>query len=105
MHLYSVQVIIWKPIHKNRLLETGGHSLYFRMGYAEVVQFIGTRSPCSHDLISRILTFNSQICTELASSGRVVLALEHRDGTGPACVDSEGRVKLYTKESEVMYTH
>jgi Platelet-activating factor acetylhydrolase, isoform II len=26
---------------------------------------------------------NSQVCTHLASSGKVVLAIEHRDGTSP----------------------
>ncbi|KAH0587764.1 hypothetical protein H2248_006520 [Termitomyces sp. 'cryptogamus'] len=31
-------------------------------------------------------TAYSQICSRLASSGRVVLAMEHRDGTGSACI-------------------
>ncbi|KAG6854880.1 hypothetical protein C0991_012070 [Blastosporella zonata] len=31
-------------------------------------------------------TAYSQICTQLASSGRVVLAMEHRDGTGCTCL-------------------
>ncbi|RDB22670.1 Platelet-activating factor acetylhydrolase 2 [Hypsizygus marmoreus] len=30
-------------------------------------------------------TAYSQLCSRLAASGKVVLALEHRDGTGPAC--------------------
>ncbi|KAI0265829.1 platelet-activating factor acetylhydrolase, isoform II-domain-containing protein [Gloeopeniophorella convolvens] len=38
----------------------------------------------SHGLGGGRTTY-SQLCTHLASSGRVVIALEHRDGTGPIC--------------------
>uniref|UniRef100_A0A0W0EZD9 1-alkyl-2-acetylglycerophosphocholine esterase n=1 Tax=Moniliophthora roreri TaxID=221103 RepID=A0A0W0EZD9_MONRR len=53
----------------------------------------------------------AQICTRLASSGRVVLAIEHRDGTATSCVtrswDSEGKCStrpiLYIRESDATY--
>ncbi|KAK7060480.1 hypothetical protein VNI00_001245 [Paramarasmius palmivorus] len=56
-------------------------------------------------------TAYSQICTRIASSGRVVLAIEHRDGTGTACTtrswDSEGKCStrpiLYIRESDALY--
>lgn len=51
----------------------------------------------------------SQFCSGLAASGKVVLALEHRDGTGIACTprlwnqgsQSESRKLLYLRESDV----
>jgi len=57
-------------------------------------------------------TFNSkssQFCSQLASAGVVVLAVEHRDGTGTFCMPrawekdgrSEPRDLYYLKESDV----
>lgn len=51
----------------------------------------------------------SQFCCRLAASGRVVLAVEHRDGTGTACfpqswkVDGEriSRTLLYLRENDI----
>lgn len=53
----------------------------------------------------------SQLCSRLAASGKVVLALEHRDGTGPACIIrslgpdgklSEGyETKLYIQDDDI----
>ncbi|KAK0230986.1 platelet-activating factor acetylhydrolase, isoform II-domain-containing protein [Armillaria fumosa] len=37
-------------------------------------------------------TAYSQICSRIATSGRVVLAVEHRDGTSPACVTRDWHV-------------
>ncbi|KAK0191153.1 platelet-activating factor acetylhydrolase, isoform II-domain-containing protein [Armillaria mellea] len=56
-------------------------------------------------------TAYSQICSRLAASGRVVLAVEHRDGTAPACVtrewDVDGtrtpRVIRYMQEKDVRW--
>jgi platelet-activating factor acetylhydrolase len=39
----------------------------------------------------------------MAASGKVVLAIEHRDGTGPVVVDSRGEPKLYIQEDQWMY--
>ncbi|KJA29853.1 hypothetical protein HYPSUDRAFT_127126 [Hypholoma sublateritium FD-334 SS-4] len=54
-------------------------------------------------------TAYSQFCSGLAASGKVVLALEHRDGTGIACrprlwnqgSQSDSRMLLYLRESDV----
>ncbi|KAH7931206.1 hypothetical protein BV22DRAFT_998558 [Leucogyrophana mollusca] len=48
-------------------------------------------------------TAYSQLCTRLASSGRVVLAMEHRDGSGHACIPSNSQTKLYIKERDVIW--
>jgi platelet-activating factor acetylhydrolase len=50
---------------------------------------------------------NSQLCTHLASSGKVVIAMEHRDGTGPICrprSEATGEIasQLYISPSEVV---
>ena len=54
----------------------------------------------------------SQICSRIASSGRVVLAIEHRDGTAPACTprykgeDGIAEVpRLYLRDEDVMQVH
>ncbi|KAF8076569.1 platelet-activating factor acetylhydrolase, isoform II-domain-containing protein [Lyophyllum atratum] len=55
-------------------------------------------------------TAYSQICSRMAASGKVVLALEHRDGTGCACVmrvrGPDGRYQdkpiLYYQEADVI---
>ncbi|KAF9247381.1 platelet-activating factor acetylhydrolase [Melanogaster broomeanus] len=48
-------------------------------------------------------TAYSQICTRMASSGRVVLALEHRDGSGHAVVPSSSETILYIRESDLVW--
>ncbi|KAF4602119.1 hypothetical protein EYR40_005323 [Pleurotus pulmonarius] len=56
-------------------------------------------------------TAYSQICTRLAASGKVVLALEHRDGTGHVCIprsqDETGRLvprpKRYIRENDISW--
>ncbi|KAF9464383.1 platelet-activating factor acetylhydrolase [Collybia nuda] len=58
-------------------------------------------------------TAYSQFCSRLAASGKVVLAMEHRDGTGHACTSrswgSNGKSKprsiLYYKDSEIILDH
>lgn len=54
----------------------------------------------------------SQFCCRLAASGRVVLAVEHRDGTGTVSMPrswhidgnkSEPRTLLYLRESDIQY--
>ncbi|KAA1466689.1 hypothetical protein DENSPDRAFT_926059 [Dentipellis sp. KUC8613] len=60
----------------------------------------------SHGLGGGSTTY-SQICANLASSGKVVLALEHRDGTSPVCmVDSatgKARPRLYINPEHVIW--
>ncbi|PPQ64631.1 hypothetical protein CVT24_008368 [Panaeolus cyanescens] len=54
-------------------------------------------------------TVYSQYCSRLAASGRIVLAVEHRDGSGTACMPrswnqqgrSEPRTVLYIKEADI----
>ncbi|KAJ7129494.1 platelet-activating factor acetylhydrolase, isoform II-domain-containing protein [Mycena epipterygia] len=56
-------------------------------------------------------TAYSQLCSEMAASGKVVLAAEHRDGTSPACTPrapgpdgvSRSRTVLYYREADVMF--
>ncbi|KAK0468154.1 platelet-activating factor acetylhydrolase, isoform II-domain-containing protein [Desarmillaria tabescens] len=56
-------------------------------------------------------TAYSQICSRIAASGRVVLAVEHRDGTAPACITREWstdgtrtlRVVRYLQEKDVRW--
>ncbi|SJL01785.1 uncharacterized protein ARMOST_05108 [Armillaria ostoyae] len=56
-------------------------------------------------------TAYSQICSRIAASGRVVLAVEHRDGTAPACITREwhvdgtrtSRVVRYMQEKDVQW--
>ncbi|KAJ7765061.1 platelet-activating factor acetylhydrolase, isoform II-domain-containing protein [Mycena maculata] len=52
-------------------------------------------------------TAYSQICSEMAASGRVVLAIEHRDGTAPACTSRAGspdeRTILYYRTADVVF--
>ncbi|KAJ7684003.1 platelet-activating factor acetylhydrolase, isoform II-domain-containing protein [Mycena rosella] len=47
-------------------------------------------------------TAYSQLCSEMAAAGRVVLAIEHRDGTAPACAP-RGRTVLYYREDDVAF--
>lgn len=48
-------------------------------------------------------TVYSEICTHIASSGRVVLAMEHRDGSCYACIPSCGDPILYTREIDLVW--
>lgn len=53
--------------------------------------------------------FHSQFCSQLAASGKVVLAIEHRDGSGIFCMPrawtngrkGQPRNLLYLRESDV----
>ncbi|KAI0050253.1 hypothetical protein FA95DRAFT_1536850 [Auriscalpium vulgare] len=61
----------------------------------------------SHGLGGGSTTY-SQLCTHLASTGKVVLALEHRDGTGPVCRPRSSDTgkpqrKLYISPDEVVW--
>lgn len=56
-------------------------------------------------------TAYSQLCCHLAASGRVVLAVEHRDGTGTACIPQSWKVDgkrtsrtlLYLRENDIRW--
>ncbi|KAF9268144.1 hypothetical protein L218DRAFT_892916 [Marasmius fiardii PR-910] len=56
-------------------------------------------------------TAYSQVCSRIAASGRVVLAIEHRDGTNPACQtrswDADGKCTtkpiFYTRQADVSF--
>ncbi|KAJ3722398.1 platelet-activating factor acetylhydrolase, isoform II-domain-containing protein [Lentinula raphanica] len=59
----------------------------------------------SHGLGGSPTTY-SQLCTRLAASGKVVIAMEHRDGTMPSCiVPYKGSQKplFYVRESDVSW--
>ncbi|KAJ4478305.1 platelet-activating factor acetylhydrolase, isoform II-domain-containing protein [Lentinula aciculospora] len=59
----------------------------------------------SHGLGGSATTY-SQFCVQLAASGRIVVAMEHRDGTMPSCIapyNGRKRPLLYIKESEVTW--
>ena len=67
-----------------------------------------SRARASIVCFQQLLTLdNSQLCTHLASSGKVVIAMEHRDGTGPICrsrseATGERSSRLYISPSEVV---
>ena len=52
---------------------------------------------------------SSQYCSRLAASGRVVIAIEHREGSGPSCMPrswnregrSEPRTLFYLREDDI----
>ncbi|KAJ6628803.1 platelet-activating factor acetylhydrolase, isoform II-domain-containing protein [Mycena sp. CBHHK59/15] len=56
-------------------------------------------------------TAYSQLCSQMAASGNVVLAVEHRDGTAPACTTRTGspngkpgtRTILYYQDDDVVW--
>ncbi|KIJ70137.1 hypothetical protein HYDPIDRAFT_77500 [Hydnomerulius pinastri MD-312] len=48
-------------------------------------------------------TAYSQVCTRMASTGHVVLALEHRDGSGHVVVPSSSAPTLYIKEADLVW--
>ncbi|KII94903.1 hypothetical protein PLICRDRAFT_47906 [Plicaturopsis crispa FD-325 SS-3] len=48
-------------------------------------------------------TSYSQICSRLAASGRVVLAFEHHDGTGPMFMNSNGETRLYLQDTDIVW--
>lgn len=54
----------------------------------------------SHGLVGTRNTY-STLCAHLAAQGRIVLAMEHRDGTGPV-VFPHGRVMQYIVPDEVL---
>ncbi|KAJ7180278.1 platelet-activating factor acetylhydrolase, isoform II-domain-containing protein [Mycena crocata] len=58
----------------------------------------------SHGLGGSRTTY-SQLCCEMAAAGRVVLAIEHRDGTAPACTPRDAarrpRTVLYYRDVDV----
>ncbi|KAJ3811717.1 platelet-activating factor acetylhydrolase [Lentinula aff. lateritia] len=59
----------------------------------------------SHGLGGSPTTY-SQLCVRLAASGKIVVAMEHRDGTMPSCFapyNGRNRRLLYIKESEVSW--
>jgi hypothetical protein len=78
------------------------------MGLEEVGPLIGAHQ-YNGGVSSPALHRYSQFCSRLAASGKVVLAIEHRDGTGPACMPrswnegekSEPRPFLYLQESDI----
>ena len=47
-------------------------------------------------------TVSSQLCSRLASSGLVVLAIQHCDGSGHAFISSTTGLRLYIKEKDLM---
>lgn len=49
-------------------------------------------------------TAYSQVCTRLASSGRVVLAIQHRDGSGHAFISLTSEPRLYVREKDLIWT-
>lgn len=49
-------------------------------------------------------TAYSQVCTRLASSGRVVLAIQHRDGSGHAFISLTTEPRLYVREKDLIWT-
>lgn len=49
-------------------------------------------------------TAYSQVCTRLASSGRVVLAIQHRDGSGHAFISLTTGPRLYVREKDLIWT-
>ncbi|KAH7876864.1 platelet-activating factor acetylhydrolase, isoform II-domain-containing protein [Lentinula edodes] len=59
----------------------------------------------SHGLGGSPTTY-SQLCVRLAASGKIVVAVEHRDGTMPSCFapyNGRNRRLLYIRESEVSW--
>lgn len=78
------------------------------MGSEEAELLIGAQH-YNGGVIFHALHGYSQFCSRLAASGKVVLAIEHRDGTGPVCMPrswnegrkSEPRSLLYLRESDI----
>lgn len=77
-----------------------------------LAQAHGQRRPLvifSHGLVGTRSTY-SQYCSMLAAAGMIVLAIEHRDGSGPAVMlpssDEKGRVEeemLYVRLDDLTY--
>lgn len=103
MHLSS---ILRKPKSSKAILV--GRSSSSLMVFGEIGRATGLLNCCythEHAFDSK----SSQFCSQLASSGKVVLAVEHRDGTGIFCMpcawEKDGRSRprdlFYLKESDV----
>lgn len=82
------------------------------MGWVEIGPLTGRQSICfCHILWFWYIYIYSQFCCRMAASGKVVLAIEHRDGTGPVCMPRswtlEGkslpRTLLYLRETDIQY--
>jgi len=76
-----------RPRPRTSPRDTAGLSSYSPTVLVGVERLIGTRLRLIvyFNNINYSLLANSQLCTHLASSGKVVLAIEHRDGTSPIC--------------------
>ncbi|GAA5922047.1 uncharacterized protein JCM15063_003170 [Sporobolomyces koalae] len=94
------------------ILWIAGRNLYLP-GSVDAPLLDDSRHPVvifSHGLSGNRTTY-SQYCGELASRGHVVVALEHRDGSGPISVvhlDDSGhqqRIVDYIKEQDIYYEH
>ena len=82
------------------------------MDWEGVEPLTGTPLPLlNYDNIHNAM-LQSQFCSRLAASGRVVLAVEHRDGTGTVSMPrswhvdgnkSEPRTLLYIREGDIQY--
>ena len=78
---------------------------YLRMGWPEGVRHIGLSLSRFLHLVFNLDPTTSQYCGMLAAQGFVVIAIEHRDGSGPMCSIPSGQGKqaplFYTKVDEV----
>ncbi|KAJ7590934.1 platelet-activating factor acetylhydrolase, isoform II-domain-containing protein [Mycena floridula] len=89
--IYLYGSLIKIPVHRNAPLQHADD------GQWPVVIF-------SHGL-GGSRTAYSQLCSRIAATGKIVLAIEHRDGTGSTCVTSfpTGKVIYYLKEQDVTW--
>jgi len=99
---WSQYLIPWT----DRIRKRPGLSSYFPMDSVGMQQPIGPRLQLSFLTIAD--SHGSQLCTHLASTGRVVLAMEHRDGTCPVSrprseKTGEHASLLYIRSDEVVY--
>lgn len=90
-----------------RHIKVHGLSLYSLTDLVAVRRHIGSVLVPQLSASTIAHSYNSQLCTHLASSGKVVMAMEHRDGTGPICrprseATGERSSRLYISPSEVV---